>query len=124
MVGTQEYAPADLRRNGRHSRLSLEVYNFLTLPDRSNKKATAVDGAEYPISEGLVSLKADDETKYKIYLQVQDELTHAFNLYRDDISLEVYGKKFGELEDIQNANIRKAVPMRISEAEPNDQTKK
>ena len=78
----------------------------------------------YDISEGLVSLKADDETKYKIYLQVQDELTHAFNLYRDDISLKVYGKKYGELEDIQANNIRKAVPMRISEAEPNDQTKK
>ena len=34
MVGTDEYVPNDLRRNGRHSRLSQEVYNFLTLPDR------------------------------------------------------------------------------------------
>ena len=124
MVGTDEYVPNDLRRNGRHSRLSQEVYNFLTLPDRSAKKATEIDGMNYDISEGLVSLKADDETKYKIYLQVQDELTHAFNLYRDDISLKVYGKKYGELEDIQANDIRKAVPMRISEAEPNDQTKK
>ena len=124
MVGTDEYVPNDLRRNGRHSRLSQEVYNFLTLPDRSAKKATEIDGMNYDISEGLVSLKADDETKYKIYLQVQDELTHAFNLDRDDISLKVYGKKYGELEDIQANNIRKAVPMRISEAEPNDQTKK
>lgn len=124
MVGTEEYVPSDLRRSGRHSRLSQEVYNFLTLPDRSAKKATEIDGTNYDISEGLVSLKADDETKYKIYLQVQDELTHAFNLYRDDISLKVYGKKYGELEDIQANNIRKAVPMRISEAEPNDQTKK
>lgn len=124
MVGTDEYAPADLRRHGRHSRLSLEVYNFLVQPDRSNKKPTEIDNGSFDVSEGLVSLKADDETKYKIYLQVQDELTHAFNLYRDDISLKVYGKKYDELEEIQGNNIRKAVPMRISEAEPNDQTKK
>lgn len=129
MVGTDEYVPNDLRRNGRHSRLSQEVYNFLTLPDRSAKTETEIGGKGTTgifcdVSEGLVSLKADDETKYKIYLQVQDELTHAFNLYRDDISLKVYGKKYGELEDIQANNIRKSVPMRISEAEPNDQTKK
>jgi hypothetical protein len=55
---------------------------------------------------------------------VQDELTYAFNLYRNDVSRMVYGVGYDELDDIQAANIRKAVPMRISEAEPNDQTKK
>ena len=78
----------------------------------------------YDVSEGLVSLMADAETKYKVYLQVQDELTHAFNLYRDDIAVQVYGKKYDELDEIQSQAIRKAVPMSISEAEPNDQTKK
>ena len=124
MVGTDEYRPNDLRRTGEHSRLSREVYMFLIDMDRSNKKDTEIAGATYKVSEGLVSLKADDETKYKIYLQVQDELTHAFNLYRDDISRQVYGKVYDELDDIQAQNIRKAVPMKISEAEPNDQTKK
>lgn len=124
MVGTDEYRPNDLRRTGEHSRLSREVYMFLIDMDRSNKKDTEIAGATYKVSEGLVSLKADDETKYKIYLQVQDELTHAFNLYRDNISRQVYGKVYDELDDIQAQNIRKAVPMKISEAEPNDQTKK
>mgnify|MGYP003513524392 FL=1 len=124
MVGTDEYRPNDLRRSGEHSRLSREVYYFLVDPNRSNKKATEIDGATYDVSEGLVSLKADDETEYKIYLQVQDELTHAFNLYRDDIARLVYGVGYNELDDIQAGNIRKAVPMKISEAEPNDQTKK
>ena len=124
MVGTDEYTPNDLRRRGEHSRLSREVYHFLVDPDRSSKKPTEIDGGTYDISEGLVSLKADDETKYKIYLQVQDELTHAFNLYRDDISRLVYGVAYDELDDIQAQNIRRAVPMKISEAEPNDQTQR
>ena len=124
MVGTEEYGSSDLRRHGTHSRLSQEVYNFLTHLDRSNKKATEIDGMTYDVSEGLVSLKADDETKYKVYLKVQDELTHAFSLYRDDISFLVYGSKYDDLDDIKAQNIRKAVPMKISEAEPNDQTKK
>ena len=124
MVGTEEYRSNDLRRVGEHSRLSREVYFFLVDPERSNKKDTEIDGANYKVSEGLVSLKADDETEYKIYLKVQDELTHAFNLYRDDIARQVYGSKYDELNDLEAQHIRKAVPMKISEAEPNDQTKK
>ena len=124
MVGTEEYRANDLKRSGGHSRLSREVYHFLVDQNKSNKKATEIEGTTYDISEGLVSLKADNESKYKIYLQVQDELTHAFNLYRDDIARAVYGVGYDELDDIQSANIRKAVPMKISEAEPNDQTKK
>ena len=124
MVGTEEYRSSDLRRSGEHSRLSREVYMFLVDPNRSNKKATEIDGATYNVSEGLVSLKADDETEYKVYLKVQDELTHAFNLYRDDIARQVYGSKYDELNDLEAQHVRKAVPMKISEAEPNDQTKK
>ncbi len=124
MVGTKVYRANDLNRSAGHSRLSREVYNFLVDADKSNKKDVEIDGAMYPISEGLVSLKADNESKYSVYLQVQDELAYAFNLYRDDISRLVYGIGYNELDDIQQANIRKAVPMKISEAEPNDQTKK
>ena len=124
MVGTEENRASDLKRSAGHSRLSREVYHFLVDADKSNKKATEIDGQTYDISEGLVSLKADNESKYKIYLQVQDELTHAFSLYRDDIARTVYGVGYDELDDIQAGNIRKAVPMKISEAEPNDQTKK
>ena len=74
MVGTEEYRSSDLRRSGEHSRLSREVYFFLVDPDRSNKKDTEIDGASYKVSEGLVSLKADDETEYKVYLKVQEQL--------------------------------------------------
>jgi biopolymer transport protein ExbD len=125
MVGTQEYMPADLNRRGDHSRMSREVLDFLSGIDRSEKKATDIEsGISCEISQGVVSLKADNETKYNIYLQVQDELTHAFNVYRDLISVQAYGKPFEELNEIQAGNIRKAVPVKVSEAEPNDQTRK
>ena len=125
MVGTEEYMPADLNRRGDHSRMSREVLDFLAGADRSEKKATDIElGVSCEISQGVVSLKADNETKYNIYLQVQDELTHAFNVYRDLISVQAYGKPFEELNEIQTGNIRKAVPVKVSEAEPNDQTRK
>ncbi|MBQ5710320.1 MAG: biopolymer transporter ExbD [Alistipes sp.] len=125
MVGTEEYMPADLNRRGDHSRMSREVLDFLSGIDRSEKKSTEIElGISCEISQGVVSLKADNETKYNIYLQVQDELTHAFNVYRDMISVQAYGKPFEELNEIQAGNIRKAVPVKVSEAEPNDQTRK
>ena len=125
MVGAEEYMPADLNRRGDHSRMSREVLDFLVGADRSEKKAAEVEpGISCDISQGVVSLKADNETKYNIYLQVQDELTHAFNVYRDMVSVQAYGKSFNDLNEIQAGNIRKAVPVKISEAEPHDQTRK
>ena len=124
MLGAEEYMPADLNRRGDHSRMSREVLDFLVGADRSEKKAAEVEpGISCDISQGVVSLKADNETKYNIYLQVQDELTHAFNVYRDMVSVQAYGKSFNDLNEIQAGNIRKAVPVKISEAEPHDQTR-
>jgi biopolymer transport protein ExbD len=125
MVGTEEYMPSDLNRRGDHSRMSREVLDFLAGADRSEKKSTEIEPTvNCEVSQGVVSLKADNETKYNIYLQVQDELTHAFNVYRDMISVQAYGKPFEDLNEIQAGNIRKAVPVKVSEAEPNDQTRK
>ena len=78
MVGTEEYMPTDLNRRGDHSRMSREVLDFLAGADRSEKKSTEIEPTvNCEVSQGVVSLKADNETKYNIYLQVQDELTHA-----------------------------------------------
>lgn len=128
MVGNQIYRRADLERNHTgHSRLSQETLDFLVDENRSEKdptKPTMIDGKNVLLSQGIVSLKADNETTFDIYLQVQDELTHAFNCYRDYISNQVYGKEFDKLEPEQQENLRKKVPPKISEAEPNDQTSK
>ena len=56
---------------------------------------------------------------YEMYIKVQNELTAAFGELRDEISQRFYGVKFANLinEDYRKA-IQKAVPMAISEAEP------
>ena len=127
MVGTDVYTSDNLRRNmpGGHSILSQQVYHFLLDTDKSSKKATKIEGNMVDVSEGLVSLKADNESRYELYLQVQDELTYAFDQYRNHISNLVYGViDYTKLDEEQQSVIRKAVPIKISEAEPNDQTKK
>ncbi len=119
MVGKNEYSRNDLERNGEHSRLSKETFDFLVDVNRSEKKSVEIEaGKSFNLSEGLVSLMADNETTYDVYLQVQDELTHAFNLYREYVSFEVYGKAIEDLDEEQQKNLRSKVPPRISEAKP------
>lgn len=125
MVGDQIYDRGDLVRNGGESKLSKETFDFLVDPDRSEKKKTLIESnIEYDLSVGVVSLKADNETTFDVYMQVQDELTHAFNQYRSYVSEKVYGKTFDELDADQQNNLRTKLPPKISEAEPNDQTNK
>lgn len=119
MVGTREYKREDLVRRGEHSRLSKETFDFLVDSDRSEKKIEDIEaGKSVELSQGIVSLMADNETTYDVYLQVQDELTHAFNLYREYISLKVYNKATKDLDEEQQKNLRTKVPPKISEAKP------
>ena len=135
MVDKEIFSRADLDRRGKeHSRLSQETFDFLVDEDRS-EKYSATDKEEekfilrvgtksFAPSKGLVSLKADNETTFDVYMQVQDELTHAFNCYRDYVATKLYGKGFSDLDDEQKEFLRKKLPPKISEAEPNDQTAK
>ena len=71
------------------------------------------------VSKGVVSLQNDRGTSYNMYIQVQNELTKAFNEMRDKLSRQKFGKKFDELTDEeQRKAISSAVPSSISEAEP------
>lgn len=70
--------------------------------------------------EAIVSLKNDIGTSYNMYIQVQNEIAAAYRELRDDLSMQLYQKKFDELEEIeQRDRVKKAFPMRVSEAEPN-----
>lgn len=134
MVDKEIFSRADLERKGEHSRLSKETYHFLVDEDRSEKYSLdnkdeekniiRVGNKAFAPSKGLVSLKADNETTFDVYMQVQDELTHAFNLYRNYVAEKLYGKSFSDLDEEQQEFLRKKLPPKISEAEPNDQTTK
>ena len=73
------------------------------------------------LSKGVVSLKNDRGTSYLMYISVQNELARAFNEVKDEMSLRYFGQHFADLTDEDKINaINKAVPVRISEAEPEE----
>ena len=99
------------------------ILNPLDDKDLPEKKDTAIempDGSKwtYPVSEGVISLQNTRDTSYEVYIQVQNELTRAFNEVRDEVSMAKFGKKFSDLGDAESKVITKAIPMKISEAEP------
>ncbi len=95
------------------------ILNASNDPNLPEKEDTEVDLiGTYPISQGVISLMNDRATSYEIYIEVQNELTRAFNEIRDELSMEKFGKKFAELDEDQRNAIQKAVPLKISEAEP------
>lgn len=98
---------------------------FIT-PDPGNDKSPELEDKEFSdigmvkISKGVVSLKNSRGTSYRIYISVQNELTKAFNERREELSKLYYNKSYAELSKDQSDVINTIVPMRISEAEPDD----
>ena len=90
------------------------------LPEKKVTDIEMPDGSKwsYPVSEGVISLQNTRDTSYQVYIQVQNELTRAFNEVRDEASMSKFGKKFADLDDAERKVITKAIPMKISEAEP------
>lgn len=101
-----------------------EIKEFLSNPGNLSslpeKRMRNIEGlGEISVSLGIISLKNDGGTSYDMYIKVQNELTAAVNELRDELSIEKFGVKFDKLaDDIQINAIQKAVPVSISEAEP------
>jgi len=67
----------------------------------------------------VISLKNDRGTSYEMYLKVQNELTAAINELRDELSVQKFGVKMSQLTNDDQINaIKTAIPVSISEAEP------
>ena len=98
----------------------LNPFDNKDLPEKKNTDIEMPDGSKwtYPVSEGVISLQNTRDTSYERYIQVQNELTRAFNEVRDEVSMSKFGKKFADLSDAESKVITKAIPMKISEAEP------
>ena len=76
-------------------------------------------GLDMQMSKGIISLKNDRGTSYNMYITVQNELASAFNEMKNELSLKLFGLNFTQLIDKNKIKgINKAVPIRISEAEP------
>ena len=103
----------------------LNPTNDKSLPEKKDEKIDMPDGSKwtYPVSEGVISLQNTRDTSYERYIEVQNALTRAYNEVRDDLSMQKFGKKFDDLEEAERKVITKAIPMKISEAEPRKKVK-
>lgn len=90
------------------------------LPEKEEKEFDLPDGSKwvYPVSMGVVSLQTTRDTGYQPYIMVQNELARAFNEIRDEVAMRKFGDKFDSLTPEQRDIITKAVPLKISQAEP------
>ena len=96
------------------------------LPEKKETEIEMEDGSKwvYPVSEGVISLQTTRDTNYEVYIMVQNELTRAFNEVRDEVAMQKFNAVFSELNSDQRSAITKAVPLKISEAEPRTGIKK
>ena len=94
----------------------LNTSNDANLPEKKNETIDFI--GEYPVSQGVISLQNDRGTSYEMYIKVQNELTRTINEIRDELSKAHFGRPYAELDKEQQDAIADAVPMKISEAEP------
>ena len=111
------------------SQLKDKIKEFMTNPNDDpnlpEKEIQDIPGlGPVPVSKGVISLQNDRGTTYQAYITVQNELVKAINELRDEFSMQHFGKKYSKLDEDQVEMVRKAVPQRISEAEPKDVKKK
>ncbi len=99
------------------------LQNPASTDDMPAKKMVEIPllGGEIWISKGIISLKNDRGTSYDMYIQVQNELAAGVRELRDELANEFFGMRFDQLTDQEKIKaVQKAVPMAISEAEPED----
>lgn len=114
MVGSDRMEITQIKDKVKNFVLNPE--NLATLPEKTPTEIDLI--GTFNVSKGIVSLQNDRGTSYNTYLMVQNELTRAFNEIRDEVANAKFGKDFQSLEGKQREAIQKAVPLKISEAEP------
>jgi len=82
-------------------------------------KPRIVSKIELPSNKKLiVSIKTDRKTVYNAYIQALDQVKEAFFEVRDEYSNSKFGKKFDDLDEEQQKEVKDAIPIIISIAEP------
>jgi biopolymer transport protein ExbD len=66
----------------------------------------------------IVSIKTDRKTVYNAYISALDQVKEAFFEVRDEYANSKYGKKFNDLDEVGQNEVKEAVPIIISIAEP------
>lgn len=91
---------------------------------KNNLKPRITSKIDLPKTKKLiVSLKTDRKTVYNIYISALDQIKLAFFEVRDEYSNSRFGSKYDDLNPDQQTEVRDAVPIIISLAEPEIITK-
>ena len=100
---------------------------FITPSPTNDEKAPEVEWKEidlignFKTNKGVVSLKNDRGTSYMMYIAVQNELAKAFNELREEVAQTYFKQHYADMTDKDKIDaVNKAVPVRISEAEPEE----
>jgi biopolymer transport protein ExbD len=70
------------------------------------------------VSKGIISIQCDRNTTYQAYIDVQNEVEKAFNELRNELALSKFSQPYKKLSKEKRRAINRAIPKRISEAEP------
>ncbi len=109
------------------SQLKNKVIDFITVhpdnPDYPEVTTKFIEqlNEEITLSKGIISLKNSRGTSYDMYINVQNQLAVAFHELKDRFSMDKFGMKYDKLIDKDKIDaVNAAVPVAISEAEPDD----
>lgn len=72
----------------------------------------------YPASLGVVGLRTSQATGFGTYVAVLDALTEAFGTIRNEAAVAQFGRGYDALDKAEREAVNQAVPICISEAEP------
>jgi biopolymer transport protein ExbD len=75
------------------------------------------DYADSP-DDAIVSLKTQEATPYRIYIDVLDEVRSGYNDVRDSRARQQFNEGYDELNEEQRKQIQEEIPLKISIAEP------
>lgn len=86
---------------------------------KNNLKPRITSKIDLPLNKKLiVSLKTDRKTVYNVYINALDQIKLSFFEVRDEYSNSRFGKKYDDLIPEEQTEVRNAVPIIISLAEP------
>ena len=95
----------------------LNPENKPNLPEKKMQNIKLIGNVQ--VSKGVISIKTDRGTSYKMFITTMNEITAAINKVKNDASLRYFKKPLSEISQEQRDAIDAAVPVAISEAEPN-----
>ncbi len=117
MVGEEEVAITQLKEIVKE--FISNPQNLPHLPEKENIEIPFF--GMYPVTtKHVIALQNDVSTKYQAYINVQNELTAAYNELRNELAKQKFNKTFAELNDEGKKAILAIYPRRISEAEELD----